>query len=67
MKDLLTNGDLAELMGWSEHTVLQRRYRRASMPRSIKLGNGTIRYRRTDVELWLDQHVEDECEPQGVA
>lgn len=56
---LLTVRDLAELVGWSEHTVYQRRYRGDSLPRSIKIGNGGVRFRRDDVEAWLESLTEE--------
>lgn len=59
MQKLLTNQDLAELMGWEVQTVHQRRYRGLSLPRSIEIGTGkakTIRYRAEDVDAWLASH-----------
>ena len=50
--ELLTAKDLADLMGWSLHTVYQRRYRADSLPKSITVGQA-IRLRREDVEQWL--------------
>lgn len=55
MEKLLTNQELADLMGWSIHAVHQRRYRGDSLPVSVKVGN-TIRYRPRDVEAWLTEH-----------
>lgn len=57
--DLLTVRDLATLMGWAEHTVYQRRYRGDSLPRSIVIGQ-TIRFRRDEVERWLEEHTDKE-------
>lgn len=57
--NLLTVGDLANLMGWSTSTVYQRRYRGESLPRSITIGQ-TIRFRRDDVERWLEEHTDKE-------
>lgn len=69
MSHLMTVRDLAELMGWSEHTVYQRRYRGDSLPRSLKLGNGSVRFRAADVEAWLDDHTEaaDDRTPDAAA
>jgi predicted DNA-binding transcriptional regulator AlpA len=58
MSDLLTTAELADLLGLSPHTIHQRRYRGASLPRSIQLGAGVIRYRREHVEEWLAAHTE---------
>ena len=59
MSHLMTVRELAKLIGWSEHTVYQRRYRGDSLPRSIKLGNGAVRFWRADVERWLNDQTED--------
>lgn len=55
--ELLTVKDLATLMGWAEHTVYQRRYRGDSLPRAITIGQ-TIRFRKDDVEAWLEEHAD---------
>lgn len=55
--ELITTQELADLMGWSIHTVYQRRYRGDSLPRSITIG-AKIRFRREDVEVWLDEHTD---------
>lgn len=55
--ELLTIEQLAALMGWSTQTVYQRRYRGDSLPRAISVGK-TIRFRRDDVDRWLDEHAE---------
>ena len=60
MAELMTVKELAGLVGWAEHTVYQRRYRGDSMPRSINLG-GVIRFRRDEVERWLDEHTDQEA------
>lgn len=57
--ELLTVRDLAKLMGWAEATVYQRRYRGDSLPRSITVGQA-IRFRRDDVEAWLEEHADKE-------
>lgn len=53
---LMTNQDLADLMGWSVQTVHMRRYRGQSLPPAIVVGK-TIRYRPQDVEAWLISHT----------
>jgi predicted DNA-binding transcriptional regulator AlpA len=53
---LLSNQDLADLMGWQVKTVHMRRYRRQSLPPAIVIGN-TIRYRESDVDKWLRDHT----------
>lgn len=54
--NLLTVGDLAALMGWSISTIYQRRYRGASLPPAIEVGQ-TIRFRAEDVDAWLISHT----------
>ena len=63
LPQLMTIRDLAGLVGWSEHTIYQRRYRGDSLPRSIKLGNGAVRFRRDHVLAWLEDQTEDRGEP----
>ena len=60
MAELMTVKELAALMGWAQHTIYQRRYRGDSMPRSIDVGGG-IRFRRVEVERWLDEHTDEEA------
>lgn len=55
--DLLTIRDLAQLVGWSERTVYNRRHRGDSMPPAVHVGR-TVRFRRADVEAWLEEHIE---------
>ena len=56
--DLLTIAELAEMLGLSPHTIHQRRYRGASLPRSITLGPNVIRFRRSEIEAWLEEHAD---------
>jgi predicted DNA-binding transcriptional regulator AlpA len=56
MVKLLTNQDLADLMGWSVGTIHMRRYRGLSLPPSIVIDR-TIRYRPEDVDDWLTNHT----------
>lgn len=53
---LLTVEELAALMGWSKHTIYQRRYRGKSLPPSIVIDQ-TIRFRVKDVDAWLTSHT----------
>jgi predicted DNA-binding transcriptional regulator AlpA len=58
LPDLMTLAEFAELMRWSDHTVHQRRYRGASLPRSVKVA-GRVLFPRDDVLAWLQEHTED--------
>jgi excisionase family DNA binding protein len=51
---LVTSRELAELLGVSAETVL-RWTRRGELP-AIRLPGGAIRYRGSDLDLWLEQH-----------
>ena len=53
---LYNTEELAQIMGWSIQTIYQRRYRGASLPKSIEV-DGTIRYRAEDVDAWLESHT----------
>lgn len=57
--DLLTTAELAALLGLKPHTIHQRRYRGDSLPRSITLSANVIRYRRSEVEAWLEAHSDE--------
>lgn len=55
----LTSLEVAQILRVSEATV--KRWRREGTgPRHVQTG-GLIRYRRTDVQAWLDEHT---IEPQ---
>lgn len=57
MKQLLTLSELAELLNFSPKTLYQWRYRGEGPPALI-LG-GRVRYRREDVESWLELHEQE--------
>lgn len=56
MEELLTTKDMAKLLGVKVNTVYVRRYRNLPMPPVLRIGN-FLRYRRSDVEKWLETHV----------
>lgn len=55
---LLQVKDLAELLGTSVSSIYRRRSLGEPLPRAIKIG-GAVRWRQSDVDAWLDQHLED--------
>jgi excisionase family DNA binding protein len=56
--ELLTEADLAKLLKVTVRTV--RRWRaEGSGPRALKIGRG-VRYRRADVDAWLQTKGQDE-------
>lgn len=55
---LLTIDDVAVWLGKPKNT-LYAWHSRGKGPRAIRVGN-TLRYRRTEVERWLDAHTDPE-------
>lgn len=53
---LLTIEEVSEWLGIPRGTLYQWRTRKQG-PRAIKVG-GALRYRRTEVEIYLDQHTD---------
>lgn len=53
--DILDEAQAGALCGYSRHTMYMKR-RTATGPAFIKLPGGRIRYRRRDVEAWLEAH-----------
>jgi excisionase family DNA binding protein len=59
VEELLTEKELASLLKVSARTL--RAWRDAGEgPPAIKIGRRAIRYRRSDVERWLEQQRESE-------
>src|SRR5271156_2586309 len=56
--DLLTMRDLAERTGFSLST-LERMLARGKLPTPLRFGRN-VRFRRADVERWLEEHAEPE-------
>lgn len=56
MDPLDTPGEVAEYVKVDEQTLANWRWL-GTGPRFIKVNGGRIRYRRSDVETWLDQHA----------
>jgi excisionase family DNA binding protein len=54
---LLSPQQVAEFLGVSVTTIYQWRYR-SEGPAGFKLG-GRVRYRRSDLEAWLQRHADD--------
>ena len=51
-EQLMTGAEVARLLNVAPVTMRSWRHRNKG-PKSIKLPNGSIRYRRADVEAWL--------------
>jgi excisionase family DNA binding protein len=51
---LLTARDVAELLGLSIASVL-RRWRAGELP-GFRLSSNVLRFRRSDIDAWLDAH-----------
>ena len=54
--ELLTNDDLADLLGVHRSTTAQWRPIAGQGPRFVKVG-ASVRYRRSDVEQWLEDRT----------
>ena len=57
MEDLLDPRDVSRILGISEASLTQMRYR-GTGPAFLKVNARTVRYRRTDVESWLVSRLE---------
>jgi excisionase family DNA binding protein len=53
---LMSAAEVAEYLGISINTLYQHRYRGEGPP-GYRVG-GRIKYRRTDVETWLEAHAD---------
>ena len=56
-ESLMSATEVAEFLGISVNTLYQLRYRGDSLPRGYRVG-GRIKYRRSDVEAWLEQQAD---------
>jgi DNA-binding transcriptional MerR regulator len=54
---LLTDADVAELLGVTKRTIIHWRYEGRALPPGFKLV-GQWRYRPQDVARWLDEQVD---------
>lgn len=54
--ELLTRQQLAEHLGVTEGAVMQMA-QRGTGPRFVKISERIVRYRRADVDEWLEQRV----------
>lgn len=61
---LITEKELAELLGMSPAVVARKR-RNGMGPRFTRPYGGDIRYRREDVDEWLEQNAADPAEVAG--
>ncbi|MEM8575730.1 MAG: helix-turn-helix domain-containing protein [Pseudomonadota bacterium] len=52
--DLLTCAEVAELVGLSVNTLKVHR-REGTGPKHVRLGHRTVRYRRGDVDAWVQE------------
>lgn len=53
---LMTEGDLSEVLGVPVKTLQRWRSTREHGPRYVKVGGG-VRYRTADVDAWLDANT----------
>ncbi|GAB3563233.1 helix-turn-helix transcriptional regulator [Spelaeicoccus albus] len=55
---LLTVEDLATQLGLSVSSIYRMRSTGESLPRAAKLGSRAVRWRQTDVDAWVEDHLE---------
>ena len=55
---LLTVAELADYLNVHPGSIYRWRVERKG-PRGIKFGDGSVRFRLSDVERWLDEQLED--------
>ncbi|WP_396654552.1 helix-turn-helix transcriptional regulator [Microbacterium foliorum] len=55
---LLTVKDLARQTGMSVSTIYRKRSNGESLPRALVLGKSALRWRQSEVDLWLDAQLE---------
>lgn len=63
LDSLLTQKDLSQYLGISDRALRYRSAKGCSMPKHVLIGSA-LRYRKKDVEAWLDQLQTDEEERQ---
>lgn len=49
---------LAAQLGISLSSVYRRRSLGESLPKALKIGKGSIRWRQSDIDAWLEQQLE---------
>ena len=57
--ELLTTAEAAEMLGLSKVTLdIWRSQRKQGQPPFVRLGSKLIRYRREDIQAWINSRVE---------
>jgi excisionase family DNA binding protein len=56
-ESLMSASEVADFLGISVNTLHQLRYRGDPLPRGYRVG-GRIKYRRADVEAWLEEQAD---------
>ncbi|PWH04973.1 AlpA family transcriptional regulator [Brachybacterium endophyticum] len=54
----LTAREVASQIGLSESGVYRRRALGRDLPRALDLGEGSVRWRQTDVDAWIEAHLD---------
>lgn len=57
-ENLLNVKELSEILGLSVNAIYDRRTRGGDLPPAIRITSRTLRWRRSDVELWIVEHQE---------
>lgn len=58
MRNMLKVGEIANLLTLSKRAVF-RMNTLGSMPQSVTVGKGAIRWRESDIDLWIDMDCPD--------
>jgi predicted DNA-binding transcriptional regulator AlpA len=59
MKELMTLGELLSELGGVSRNTFYRRRQLGRAPRAIRLPNGQLRFRRSDVQKWIESLDEE--------
>lgn len=55
---LLTASDLSAQIGISVSSIYRRRSVGESLPRAVKIGKASVRWRQADVDTWIEEQLE---------
>lgn len=56
---LLTVNDLSEQLGISVSSIYRKRSLGEPLPPAIVISEGSIRWRQSDIDAWIEQRVEN--------
>ena len=62
---LLTTAQAADFLGLSPRSLEGMRHRRSDGPRHVRISARAVRYRRSDLEEWIAEHVRTSTSDPG--